>query len=72
MFVPKSDSNTALDLHARGQALDEAQNRFAREAKADSADATLKFAAEEIRVYRDGSFPAIGEKAAAVLLRAAR
>jgi ketosteroid isomerase-like protein len=48
----------------------ETQQRFAQAARSDSALATLKFAAPEIRVYRDGHFPSIGKEAARPLLDA--
>jgi hypothetical protein len=57
-------------LDARRQALHEAQRKFAELAKADFANAALEVAAEEIRIYRDGSFPAIGKNAAESLLKA--
>jgi ketosteroid isomerase-like protein len=44
------------------------QRKFAEAAKANSSTATLEFAADEIRVYRDGHFPAVGKVAAHGLL----
>lgn len=48
----------------------EAHAKFVAVAKASSAGAILEVAAEELRVYRDGSLPAIGKSAAAALLGA--
>jgi len=48
----------------------ETQQKFTQAARTDSALATLKFAAPEIRVYRDGHFPSIGKDAARPLLDA--
>lgn len=48
----------------------ETQQKFTQAARSDSALATLKFAAPEIRVYRDGHFPSIGKDAARPLLDA--
>lgn len=44
--------------------------KFLEAAKINSADASLGAAAEEIRVYREGSFPAVGKNAASALLSA--
>ena len=46
------------------------QEKFTQAAKTDSAMATLKFAADEIRVFRDGHFPSVGKEAARPLLDA--
>ena len=48
----------------------ETQQKFSQAARTDSALATLKFAAPEIRVFRDGHFPSIGKDAARPLLDA--
>jgi ketosteroid isomerase-like protein len=40
------------------------QQKFADAAKSDSTAAVLEFAADEIRVYRDGHFPSVGKEAA--------
>jgi len=50
--------------------LPEAHAKFIAAAKINSVDAILEFAGEELRVYRDGSFPAVGKSAAATLLGA--
>ena len=69
VFIP-DDSQQVKTADSRRKALppQEAQQEFMKAAKVNSADATLGAAAEEIRVYRDGSFPAVGKKAAGVLL----
>ena len=48
---------------------EEAQQKFAGAAKSNPADAIMEAAAEEIRIYRDGSFPAVGKSAAGALLQ---
>jgi ketosteroid isomerase-like protein len=48
----------------------ETQQKFTQSARTDSALATLKFAAPEIRIYRAGHFPSIGKEAARPLLDA--
>lgn len=70
MSVPDETSPVKIDFDARRKALQAAQQRLAEVAKANSADAALEIAAEEIRVYRDGSFPAVGKNAAGALLNA--
>jgi ketosteroid isomerase-like protein len=70
MFVPDDASNVTIDFDARRKALQEAQQKFVDVAKGNSTDAALGLAAEEIRVYRDGSSPAVGKNAAGVLLSA--
>ena len=62
LFVPDDGSKVKIDFDARRKALEEAQQKFVEVAKANSADAALGVAAEEIRVYRDGSFPAVGKE----------
>ena len=44
------------------------QRKFAEAAKSNSSAAILEFAADEIRVYRDGHFPSVGREAAHGLL----
>ncbi|HEX7517883.1 MAG TPA: nuclear transport factor 2 family protein [Chthoniobacterales bacterium] len=70
MSVLDDGSNVKIDFDARRKALQEAQQKFVEVAKANSVDAPLGVAAEEIRVYRDGSFPAVGKNAAGALLSA--
>ncbi len=48
------------------------QQKFAEAAKIDSAAATLEIAGPEIRIYRDGHFPAVGKEAARSLLEDSR
>lgn len=65
------ESKTPADLNAAQTSRWEIQQKFAEAAKKDSAMAAMVFAAPEIRVYRDGHFPAIGKQAASKLLDAA-
>ena len=69
-IVP-ADSKTPADLNAAQKGRWETQEKFAEAAKKDSAMATMAFAAPDIRIYRDGHFPAIGKEAASKLLDAA-
>ncbi len=48
----------------------EAQQKFAETAKTDSGKAALSVAADDIRVYRDGHFPAVGLASGGGLLTA--
>lgn len=58
----------SLDTAEKGRL--EIQQKFTQAARTDSALATLKFAAPEIRVFRDAHFPSIGKDAARPLLDA--
>lgn len=71
LSVPEEGQEVKI-LESRHKAapLQEAHQKFVDAAKSNSADAVLGVAAEEIRVYRDGSFPAVGKSAAAALLNA--
>ena len=69
LVVPEVEPKTKVDLEARRKALEDARSKFLGGAKANSADATLAVAADEIRVYRDGGFPAVGKNPTAELLR---
>lgn len=69
-IVP-SESKTSVDLNAAQMGRWETQQKFAEAAKKDSAMATMAFAGPEIRVFRDGHFPAVGKEAASKLLDAA-
>jgi ketosteroid isomerase-like protein len=71
MFVPEEGKEVKI-VEPRGKALPlpEAHKQFVDAAKTNSGEATLAVAAEEIRVYREGSFPAVGKSAAATLLNA--
>ena len=59
-----------VEARRKASPLPEAHKQFLAAAKTNSADAALGVAAEEIRVYREGSFPAVGKSAAATLLNA--
>jgi len=54
------------------KALQEAQEKFAAVAKRDLAAALVSVASDDIRVYRDGSFPSIGKDAIASFFRRAQ
>jgi ketosteroid isomerase-like protein len=69
MSVPNDSSNGKIDFDAGRKALQEAQQKFAEAAKTNSGEAAFGIAAEEIRAYRDGSFPAVGKNAARALLK---
>lgn len=71
MFVPEEGQEVKiLESRRKTLPLQEAHQKFVDAAKNNSADAALEVAAEEIRVYRDGSLPAVGKSAAATLLNA--
>ena len=65
--VVPTDSKTATDLNAAQVNRWDAQQKFAEVAKKDSAMATMAIAAPDIRIYRDGHFPAIGKAASKLL-----
>lgn len=58
----------SVDIHHKSPPLPEAHQKYVDAAKANSAEAALGVAAEELRVYREGSLPAIGKDAARALL----
>jgi ketosteroid isomerase-like protein len=70
LFVAEDAAKSKIDSDARRNALQEAQRKLEEAAKTNSTEATLAVAADEIRVYREGSLPAIGKNAATVLLKA--
>ena len=71
VFVPEESPQVkTVDARPKARPLPDEQQEFMNAAKANSATAALGVAAEEIRVYRDGSFPAVGKKAAGILLNA--
>jgi ketosteroid isomerase-like protein len=70
MFVPERGEQVKIDVNVRRKALEETQFQFTHLVKADSADAILAFGAEEVRAYRNGSFPAVGKQAAFTSLQA--
>jgi ketosteroid isomerase-like protein len=71
LVVPDEDQQVKSgDGRSKALPLPEAQRKFADAAKSNSADAALGVAGEEIRVYHEGSFPAVGKDAAGALLRA--
>ena len=66
--VPDERPNSPVDLNAGQKSRWDTQQKFTDAARTDSSAATLAFAADEIRVYRDGHFPALGKDAARSLL----
>lgn len=60
----------SADDRRKAPPLPAAHQKFVGAAKTNSTEATMAVAAEEIRVYRDGSFPAVGKDAAGSLLSA--
>jgi ketosteroid isomerase-like protein len=50
------------------ESLQQSQSAFVATAKLDFTKAFRQFGSEEVRLYRDGSFPTIGKKAASELL----
>lgn len=69
-LVPADSQQVKSADSRRKTPLPEAHQKFLEAAKTNSAEATLAVAAEEIRVYREGSFPAVGKNAAGALLSA--
>ena len=68
-IVP-ADLKAPADLNAAQINRLDAQQKFTQAAKTDSAMATLKFAGDDLRVYRDGYAPSVGKEAARILLDA--
>ncbi|MEN3370054.1 MAG: hypothetical protein V7609_2197 [Verrucomicrobiota bacterium] len=67
VFSDKAPKTEADPVGAR-KALRDAQEKFAEAAKTDSGRAALAVAADDIRVYRDAHFPAVGLASAGGLL----
>ena len=65
--IPNS-SDAKVDVEARQQKLQDTQQTFSQAAKTNFGDAIQLSAAEEVRIYRDGSFPALGKGAAKALI----
>ena len=59
-----------VDARHKALPLQEVHQKYVDAAKTNSAEAALGVAAEEVRVYREGSFPAVGKNAAKGLLEA--
>ena len=71
MLIPKDGQQVKTgDASRKPLPLQEAHQKYVDAAKTNSADAALGVAAEDVRVYREGSFPAIGKNAAKDLLEA--
>ncbi|MEY2483808.1 MAG: hypothetical protein QOK24_2336 [Verrucomicrobiota bacterium] len=68
MVSSDKPSKAKPDPDAARKTLLEAQKKFAETAKADSGRAALAVAADDIRVYRDAHFPAVGLASAGGLL----
>ncbi|HEV2842554.1 MAG TPA: nuclear transport factor 2 family protein [Chthoniobacterales bacterium] len=65
---PEKEAAGPTDPAARKNALQKEQNAFVALAKLDFTKAFRNAAANEVRLYRDGSFPALGQEAATRLL----
>jgi ketosteroid isomerase-like protein len=71
VFVPEEGEQTKIIENPRkALPLPEAHQKFVNAAKTNSAEAALGVAADEIRVYREGSSPAVGKSAAGALVGA--
>ena len=68
MVFSDKPAKAKSDFDAARKALQEAQKKFAEGAKSDSGRAALAVAGDEIRVYRDAHFPAVGLASAGGLL----
>jgi ketosteroid isomerase-like protein len=66
--VAPADPAKSLDAEAVGKIWTGTQRDFAEAAKTDSTAATLEFASDDLRVYRDGHFPSVGKGPARSLL----
>jgi ketosteroid isomerase-like protein len=67
-YVERDASAKSINLEAVRKSLAEAQQKFADTAKIDLEGALLKFAADEIRFYRNGQFPTTMGKQASLRL----
>lgn len=67
-IVPAEKTSREPDAAARQRAFGEAQRGFVTLAKLDFTKAFQEFGADEVRLYRDGSLPAVGKDAGAKLL----
>lgn len=67
-IVPAEKIDGQPDAAARQRAFGEAQRGFVTLAKLDFTKAFREFGDDEVRLYRDGSLPAIGKDAGAKLL----
>lgn len=68
IIVSDTDLNSQTNEERR-EVLGEAQKELLEEAKKNSTEAILDNAGIDLRVYRDGSFPAVGKDAAKALLK---
>jgi ketosteroid isomerase-like protein len=68
MIVPPEKTTTVPDAAARQRAFGEAQRTFLALAKLDFTKAFRDFGGDDVRLYRDGSFPTLGKDAGANLL----
>jgi ketosteroid isomerase-like protein len=62
LVLPKNRAQGTLE------SLQESQSAFIATARLDFTKAFRQFGSDEVRLYRDGSFPTVGKKAAAELL----
>ena len=65
---PSTSSKAATDIEIRRKNLREAQEKLSEAARNDAVSAMLAFAADQIRVFRDGHFPAKGKETGRSLL----
>jgi ketosteroid isomerase-like protein len=63
---PSEPSNT--DINLRHRTLEKSEKMFMNRLTADAGKAISDSASEEIRVFRDDSFPAVGKEAAKIML----
>ena len=62
----------AVDLASARRGLSEAESKFSKAAKADSTIALTEASSANVRVHREGVFPAIGKDAARLMLSVRR
>jgi ketosteroid isomerase-like protein len=67
-IVPEEKSSGDPDAVTRQRAFGDAQRDFLTLAKLDFTKAFREFGADEVRLYRDGSFPTVGKDSGATLL----
>jgi len=68
VVLPENEAAGKADLATGRRALQEAQNGFVALAKLDFTKAFRNAANDEVRLYREGSFPALGKEAGTKLL----
>ena len=68
VVLPENEAAGKADLATARRALQEAQNGFVALARLDFTKAFRNAASDEVRLYREGSFPALGKEAGTKLL----